>query len=288
MAPSSIHKSPLRYPGGKNCIYEFMKALLLENNLVGSDYAEPYAGGAGLALHLLIDGLVNTISINDLDYSIYAFWYAIKHYPDEMCEWIEKISVNLSNWYKYKEIQKNKENVDILDLAKSTFYLNRTNVSGVISGGPIGGMDQQGKYKINARFNKKDLINRILNISDISDKIYLYNIDGIEFINHIENNGKNNFIYLDPPYFNKGSYLYLNAFKISDHKSLSQKVSQLTCNWLVSYDNNETILNLYSNYNIIRHKLSQCTSNRIGDEVLIFDNLIINKALEKLKNPLAI
>ena len=145
---NNIFRSPLRYPGGKTCIYKFMTSLLEENDMVGTNYAEPYAGGAGLALRLMMDEYVNNIFINDLDPSIYAFWYVAINNPDDLCRWIETVEINVQQWEKYKEVQRNYKTADVLELAKSTFFLNRTNVSGVISGGPIGGLDQKGKYKI--------------------------------------------------------------------------------------------------------------------------------------------
>lgn len=284
---SNTYRSPLRYPGGKNCIYAFMKSLLEENGMVGISYAEPYAGGAGLALRLLMDGLVQEIYINDFDVSIYAFWQTVLNRPDELCSWIEQVPINIQTWEHYKQIQRDRSDVDMLTLAESTFFLNRTNVSGVISGGPIGGMRQTGKYKIDVRFNKTDLIHRIKDIASISDKIHLSNLDGIDFIERHEEKVHNDlFIYLDPPYYKKGSFLYLNAFDDDAHKTLAEKVSQLDCRWLVSYDNQEFILGLYPRYRKLLYQLSQCTSNRVGDEVLIFDDkLAFEHSKSKLNTP---
>ena len=140
-----IYRSPLRYPGGKGCIFKFMTQFLEENDLIGTDYAEPYAGGAGLALRLMMDEYVGDVFINDLDPSIYAFWYAVLNRADALCEWIEQVPITVEQWVVYKKIQDNYKTADILELAKSTFFLNRTNVSGVISGGIIGGINQTGK-----------------------------------------------------------------------------------------------------------------------------------------------
>lgn len=283
---NNIHRSPLRYPGGKNCIFAFMKSLLEENDMVGTNYAEPYAGGAGLALRLLMENLVNDIYINDYDVSIYAFWDAVLNHPDELCAWIETVPVNIKTWEHYKQVQKNRADVDYLELAKSTFFLNRTNVSGVISGGPIGGMNQAGKYKIDVRFNKKDLIRRIQNVAAFSDRIHLSNRDGIEFIGDIEGQIDNLFIYLDPPYYKKGAFLYLNAFNDEAHTALSEEVARLKSRWLVSYDYQNFILGLYPDKRKLLYQLSQCTSNRIGDEVLIFDDrLMFENAQHELNSP---
>ncbi len=163
--------SPLRYPGGKNCIFPFVSNFFYENNLIGGNYAEPYAGGAGLALRLLFEEYVNRIYINDFDRSIYAFWQSITDSPDEFCEWIDKVDVSIDTWNQCKRTQNNKMNSTLFELAKSTFFLNRTNMSGVIKGGVIGGNKQQGKYKMDARFNKENLISRIQKIARFKSRI---------------------------------------------------------------------------------------------------------------------
>ena len=266
-----------------------MTRLLEENNLVGTNYAEPYAGGAGLALRLLMDEYVGDIYINDLDPSIHAFWYAVLNNADELCEWIETVPVTVEEWYSQKEVQTNYTTVDRLDLAKSTFFLNRTNVSGVITGGIIGGINQTGKYKIDARFNKAELIRKIQEIHRFADRIHLSNLDGVKFVQNLERRKENIFVYLDPPYYKKGSDLYLNAFKDADHKKLADYVHRMKKLHIVSYDNQEFIMNLYHDDPKVRYQLSQCTSNRIGDEILIFDpRMRYAESIEKLNSPIAI
>ncbi|NCA77292.1 MAG: DNA adenine methylase [Alphaproteobacteria bacterium] len=283
----SINYSPLRYPGGKNCIFSFIANIFYENQLIGINYAEPYAGGAGLALRLLFEGYVNNIYINDLDKAIYAFWSSILYRPDEFCEWIEKTDITTSNWIKYREIHRNADSVDYLELAKATFFLNRTNISGVIKGGVIGGLEQQGKYKINARFNKNDLISRIKKIASIRDRINISNLDGLSFIGQLNKSNKEIFIYLDPPYYQKGADLYMNFYSIEDHIALSGYVHKMQKKWMVSYDNHDFILNLYAQQNKVVYKLSQSASNRIGDEILIFANGIeFEQSLNYLKSAL--
>lgn len=149
---SAILYSPLRYPGGKNCIFRFLSNLFYENDLIGIEYAEPYAGGAGLALHLLMDGYVSKIHLNDLDEWVYAFWYTILNNKDEFCKWIKGVEINIKTWHTYKSMLSKPLSLSTLEKAQVFFFLNRTNVSGVIKGGVIGGISQKGKYKINARF----------------------------------------------------------------------------------------------------------------------------------------
>ena len=286
---TNSHRSPLRYPGGKACIFKFMTKLFEENNLVGIDYAEPYAGGAGLALKLMMEEYVGDIYINDLDPSIYAFWNAILTRPDDFCKWIEDVPVTVEQWHYYKKIHSDYKTVDSFELAKSTFFLNRTNVSGVITGGIIGGIKQEGKYKIGVRFNKQDLISRIYDISMFSKRIHLYNMDGVDFVKDLERMRRSIFIYLDPPYYKKGSELYMNAFQDEDHRILATNVKKLKKNWIISYDNQDFIVQLYEEEPKVMYQLSQCTSNRIGDEVVIFDKRLHKEnSISQLKNAIAI
>lgn len=279
--------SPLRYPGGKSCIYSFISALFHENNLIGMNYAEPYAGGAGLALKLLFNEFVEKIYINDYDIGIYSFWNEILTNADSFCNWINDVDISIENWMYYKNILSNKFNVDKSDISKAVFFLNRTNVSGVLKGGPIGGLLQQGKYKIDVRFNRDDLIKKIQRISSLNNRIILSNQDGIEFIKRIDRSNKDTLIYLDPPYYQKGSNLYMNFYSDKDHLALAKFLDKIKSLWLVSYDNHKFILDIYKEKRKILYKLSQNTSNRIGDEIMIFsEEIYFEKSINFLNNPI--
>ncbi|MCB0496946.1 MAG: DNA adenine methylase [Cyclobacteriaceae bacterium] len=285
----SKYESPLRYPGGKACLFPFISGILYENNLIGTDYAEPYAGGSGLALKLLFNEYVNNIHINDFDYSIYCFWKSILESNSRFCDWLEDVEVSVENWKYFKNIQKNIDDFSQFEIAQSTFFLNRTNVSGVIKGGPIGGFEQRGKYSIDVRFNKEDLINRIKRIQDFKDRISITNYDGLKFINRINKINQNTFVYLDPPYVQKGADLYMNYYKKHDHEQLAKKVNLIKHNWLVSYDNTDFILGLYNKHRKLTYRLAQSASNRIGNEILVFSNgLQFENSLKKLSNPIAV
>ena len=281
--------SPLRYPGGKNCIFSFVSNLFYENDLLGVSYAEPYAGGAGLALRLLFEEYVDRIYINDFDKAIYAFWITIINSPDEFCAWVADVDVSMESWFHYRDIQRNFDNANEFELAKATFFLNRTNISGVIKGGVIGGQEQKGKYKIDVRFKKEDLIERIQKIAKFKHRISVSNLDGLAFVKQMDKKKEDVFIYLDPPYYQKGADLYMNFFSKSDHENLSKHVHKMNKKWMVSYDNQEFILNLYAERNRIVYKLSQSASNRVGDEVLIFsDKINFTDSIIKLNSALCI
>jgi DNA adenine methylase len=268
----SVAYSPLRYPGGKSCIFPFVSSLIQENGIVGCKYIEPYAGGAGLALRLLYEEYAESIEINDLDPLVYSFWKACKFETDRLIDWIDKVSVTVATWKKCKELIRSQRCYNSFDLATAFFFLNRTNVSGVLSGGVIGGLAQQGNYKINARFNKAELIKKIEKIGRFSSRIEVSNKDGINFIDKYKRQIGNTFIYLDPPYYEKASNLYLNSYNIDDHAKLSKQVAKLFTPWLLSYDYANFITNLYLPFRKCAYRLQHSTSNTIGDEILIFHN----------------
>lgn len=262
--------SPLRYPGGKTKIAPFIKALFYENGLVGINYVEPYAGGAGVALTLLFEEYVATVTINDYDRSIYAFWHSIVNKPDEFCEKIRETPVNIRSWKTQKEIQKNKDSENLFLLGFSTFFLNRTNISGIIKGGVIGGKYQTGKYKIDARYSKENLIKKIQHISAYKSRIIVTNKDAL---NLISENLSDVFVYLDPPYVNAGKYLYMDFYKKEDHMNIAKSLLVNTYDflWMLSYDSHDLIKQLYGSCkNKISWSFGYGLSNRKNKEEIIF------------------
>ena len=273
------HQSPLRYPGGKAKVAPFVKAILMQNNLNGGTYVEPYVGGGAVALSLLFDGCVEDIYINDKDRSIYAFWHSIVYDTDKFCKKIKDIEISMDNWFEQREIQRNKAAADIFDLGFSTFFLNRTNRSGILSGGVIGGLSQAGEYKMNARFNKEDLIARIRQIAKFSEHIHIANLDAIDFLTQTisAHNQLHMLIYLDPPYFVKGKGLYLNHYSAQDHKKIAQYVKGLSedIHWIMSYDKVPFIEELYKELRVAPFELIYSASNSgRGNEIMIFSDNI--------------
>ncbi len=270
--------SPFRYPGGKTKLVPFIASLLHENNLVGCEYVEPFAGGAGVALSLLFDDHASRITINDLDRSIYAFWHSTVHENERLCQKINETKITMETWYGQKEIQNNKEHANLFDLGFSTFYLNRTNVSGVIKGGVIGGKNQSGRYKMDARFNKRSLIRRIEKIHRYKDRITVENKDVLDLLSGC----KNVFVYLDPPYVEKAKALYMNVYTSDGHKNIAQFLlsNKNEFPWLLSYDDNELIRDLYRTCNVkLSWKLRYGSSgNRVRELLFVSNNLNVDTA----------
>jgi len=281
--------SPLRYPGGKAKLISFMKLFYESNDLMGNTYIEPYTGGGAVALSLLIDGYAENIIINDYDRSIFAFWHSVLNNTDELCRLISDTPINTKTWKKLKKLQAQKQSADLLELGFSTLYLNRTNRSGIIKAGLIGGIEQNGEWKMDVRFNKSDLIERIKNVAKYKSRISLYNLDTIELIDLLNNNDRfdNSFTYFDPPYYSKGKELYVNFYNHQDHVDLFNKINSLNnINWLLSYDNNPEIIDLYSDYKKITYNLTYSVEKKYqGSEVIIYsDDLTLPMKKNTLKN----
>jgi len=269
--------SPLRYPGGKGVLYSFLSNVILYNNFEGCDYYEPFAGGAGVALKLLNEGLVKRVFLNDADKSVYAFWISVLYDTEDFINLIKKTDISIDEWHIQKEIYQNEKD-DLLKLGFAVFYLNRSNRSGIIAkAGPIGGYAQTGNWKIDARFNKDSLIRRILKISNFRDKIIYSNDDALSILQKIL--GKtNNFIYLDPPYYHKGRDLYLNIFNDKMHQELSKILRRAKhSNWVLTYDNCHNIKELYFDKKVMTFSLNySLQEKKKGEELLIIpDNLFI-------------
>lgn len=274
--------SPLRYPGGKGKVADYFKQIFKDNLLYDGIYVEPYAGGASVALSLLFNEYASKIIINDIDKSIYSFWHSVLNDTDKLCKLIYDTPVTIDNWEIQKSIQKNKNRYGFLKLGFSTFYLNRTNRSGILNAGIIGGRQQLGEWKIDARYNKKDLIERIERIALYKNKIELYNSDAVELIKSLRKAlSKNTLFYFDPPYYVKGKDLYLNYYVDKDHREIANEISKVkNQKWIVTYDDVNPIRNLYTDFRQKPFKLaySAGNENKQGQEVMIFsDNLYITK-----------
>lgn len=265
-----MNGSPLRYPGGKALMTNFLVDLFRENGLQNIIYVEPYAGGAGAAINLLLGNHVKEIIINDANIGIYSFWHFLLTEPERFIQTIQDIPVTLAEWRRQKDIAQN-TNEPSFELGVSTFFLSRTNRSGVIMGGPIGGSSmekqQQAEYKLDCRFNKANLIKRLNSIAQQREHITVYNMDALEFLRMLP---VNTFVYLDPPYYVKGKSLYMNHYKEDDHQQLADYLlHEAAFSWLLSYDDTPQIRKKYQALELYRFSLNYTVyEKRTGYELL--------------------
>ncbi|MEM1095682.1 MAG: DNA adenine methylase [Bacteroidota bacterium] len=266
--------SPLRYPGGKRRLANYVKLVLRENDLLDGDYAEVYAGGAAVALELLFEQYVNHVYINDLDPGIHAFWSLCIYHTEEFCEWIEAVDVTMEERRRQKAIYSDPSST-LFELGAATFFLNRTSRSGIITGGVIGGKNQTGKYKVDARFTKSTLINRIRRIGRNKSRITLTKMDGVEFIQHVVPTlPHRSLTYLDPPYYVAGTQaLYANYYDEGDHVGVGQGIANSGANWIVSYDNVDEIRQIYQGFRRIEYDIQYSAQESYeGEEVMFFSD----------------
>ena len=271
------HDSPLRYPGGKASLAGLLAQTIKLNGLEGCPYYEPFAGGAGAALRLLREDVVSEVHLNDLDPAIAAFWRAVLDQPERFAEAIMEVPLNIEEWKRHRNIYQGgiEAASDLFDYGFATFYLNRCNRSGVLSGaGPIGGYEQAGEWKMDARFNRENLAERVSRVAERREQIHITQKDALRFL--VEGLPRGNkrsqvFVYLDPPYFSNGNRLYLNYYVRRNHVSLAKYINkQKTLNWLISYDDTEFIKQLYSDLNLNNLGITYSLQNkRNANEVLI-------------------
>lgn len=267
--------SPLRYPGGKGKLAPFMGLMINKMNIKNGTYIEPFAGGAGVALMLLMEGYVDDIVINDYDKAIYSVWRAIISESENFVDRILDTSINIDEWKKQKEIYVEQNKKYSLDLAFATFFLNRTNRSGILKGGPIGGFEQTGNYGIDARYNAEKLVQRVRAIAKYKKHIKVYNKEIVSFIeNVLPNYDQNSLTYFDPPYFNKGPELYKNFFDKDDHAKIAQLIlNGVPGNWIITYDDTPEIIELYKQQCIRRYNLNYSVANTgKSSEVIVFND----------------
>lgn len=263
--------SPLRYPGGKGGLTEFLSQVIELNDLRGCAYFEPYAGGAGAALGLLRDKVVDRIEINDADPRIYSFWISALLENERFVERIFEVPLTIEEWRRQRDICLHPDVFTEFEVGFAAFYMNRCNRSGVLSGaGPIGGYEQSGKWKLGVRFNRETLAERILWLSRMSERINVSNLDAIVFLKSTLPSGRgraSTFVYLDPPYVNNGQRLYLNAYSRGDHAMVSKYLdAQAILPWVMSYDDTDLIRTLYERHCVtylpIRYSLQKKRSTK--------------------------
>lgn len=250
------HVSPLRYPGGKASLSRFLTDVIDLNDLRGCVYYEPYAGGAGAALTLLRDGVVSELFLNDADARVYAFWRASLNCTDRFVKRLWSIPLTVEEWKRQRAICLRPSCYSLFDVGFAAFYMNRCNRSGVLTGsGPIGGYSQDGKWRLDVRFNREALTERFLRLKQYRKQIHVSRKDAIAFLRSYMPRGRGRdrvFAYLDPPYVDNGQRLYLNAYEAEDHRVLADYLgAQRMLPWVMSYDDSDLVRSLYNAYTVM-------------------------------------
>lgn len=272
--------SPLRYPGGKAPFAPFIAKMMEGNGVAGGHYLEPYAGGAGVALDLLFHGQASHIHINDADPAVYAFWVSVTQHSHALLKLLESTPVTIEEWFKWRSVLRDERKATLVEKGFATLFMNRTNRSGILKAGVIGGKNQDGDYKLDARFKKDVVAARILDIAKRAGGISVYCEDSLHLLNRCsEFLPKRSLIYLDPPYYVKGKGLYRNYYQHDDHVAIAKTIQRKTFKWpwVVSYDNTEEICAMYRLSRALRYGLNYTAQRRyVGSEVMFFSqNLFV-------------
>lgn len=270
-----VHFTPLRYPGGKGKLCAFVKRILDTNGLNDGEYCEPYAGGAAVALELLMHEYVRRVHINDISRPLHAMWSSILNATDAFCRKVRDATLSVAAWDRQKRIFRNADQFDDLTLGFAAFYLSRTNRSGIFNGGIIGGRDQKSEWGIDARFNRRDLIARIEAIATMRERISLYRQDAAKFLTNVVSKlPARTLVYLDPPYYTKGKELYLDHYQPDDHALIAKLVAKVRPQpWIISYDDVSHIRALYRRYRGIRYELGYNARDvKTGVELMYFSH----------------
>lgn len=282
-------KSILRYPGGKTQLAKYISYLINLNKLKESIYCEPFSGGAGVSLELLLTNKVNTVILNDLDPSIYSIWYAVINETEKLIESIQRIPITIDEWLFQKDVYNRLNNIPQynFELALSTLFLNRTNRGGIISAGPIGGYEQKSIYKLSCRFNKDKIIEKISKIANEKKRIRLYRLDANELIRNVLLYEDRNqlFTYFDPPYYHPGQALYKNAFIHNDHIFLENSIQLMNdYKWIATYDECNEIKQIYSKYRMYTYSIRYSVNNvRNANEYIFASDTTKIKSYDKVK-----
>ncbi len=271
-----VHFTPLRYPGGKGKLAAFIKQVVTDNDLLDGVYVEPYAGGAAIALELLIEEYVSRIHINDVSRPVYSFWKSVLVHTDDLARRIRDTNLTVRSWDRQKRVLTHQDEHDDLDLGFAVFFLNRTNRSGILNGGIIGGRDQTGPWKIDARYNAPELTRRIESIARLHRRITLTRQDAATLLQRRSKTWPpNTLIYLDPPYYKKGRELYYDYYTDSDHRNIAELVRARIKGqrWIVSYDNTQEIRRLYKGCRRLVYSIGYSARDvKQGAEVMFFSD----------------
>jgi DNA adenine methylase len=277
MTPSAVY-TPLRYPGGKAKLGRFLADVVRVNCLVDGSYVEPYAGGAGAALFLLFRGFVSSVHLNDLDRPVAAFWRAVTGPRNEaFARAIETVPLTVKEWDHQRAIYVARVGRGF-DLGFAMFYLNRTNRSGIMNGGIIGGRRQTGPWRIDARFSRADLAARVRMIGRMRHRISVSCADAMDLLDDVTRSRyRKSLVYLDPPYFKMGRELYRNFYGPEDHERIATRVKRLTLPWVLTYDDCRDIRRLYRGCRVYASEVSYSARDvRRGSEVVIIPrNLVL-------------
>lgn len=246
--PLKKRLSPLRYPGGKNRLIDYISTLMRPGKC--DTLISPFLGGGSVELSLLESGVVKKLVLNDLDYGIASLWWSMLNLPDALISRIESFKPTHKAYFEAQQmIKSDYRHLDMLDAAWITLLVNRLAYSGIAKANPLGGKNGDIK-SLTSRWNPRTLISRINAINAMADKIEIHCEDAVSFIeNHFWND--NATLFIDPPYYEKGQALYNLFFTERDHINLAWTLQTIhdsfpSSDVIVTYDFHDFIDGIYN------------------------------------------
>lgn len=264
--------SPLRYPGAKSGLAAVIAELVTESSKsLGRPelFVEPFAGGASTSLRLAATGIVDRILLADADPLVTRFWQVAAADTDWLIDRMWDEPATLDRWDHWRSWTPRRGSER--DAAVKCLFLNRTTFSGILHGraGPIGGRRQTGPYRLDCRFNKAALEQRLRFVGDLYDANKLVDVwckdwqntlrDVVEWYPQLLPNRV--IAYLDPPYWEKSPRLYGMSFDpaggyatsaamqdewlagIAHYKLAEYLRRRAQIRWILSYDNHPDLVN---------------------------------------------
>ncbi len=243
------YPSPLRYPGAKRKLVAHIRELLVTNQIRPALFVEPFAGGASVSVSLLWEDRVQSIGLIDSDPLVSAFWKCVFWDTQWLTEQVKSVPLTVDTWKKMRAANPR----DTRGRALKCLYLNRTSFSGILNrrAGPIGGMSQEGTYKIGCRFDRLNLADRLREAGTLRDRVaFVRGTDwqlALQWVEAQQASGNlpKAFYYFDPPFFDKAFRLYSRYFDEEDHLRLRDALNGLDASWILSYDRLDRVQELY-------------------------------------------
>lgn len=229
-------------------------------------------------MFLLFEGVVEQIHINDADPAIAGFWRAATEDSESLIKMVAEEPVTMDAWYHWREVMLGNSPASDLEKGFATLFMNRTNRSGILKGGVIGGKQQAGTYKVGERFMRDELCLRLDRIMAHAERINVYERDAHDLLLECHRFlPLRSLIYLDPPYYVKGAGLYRNFYKHDDHVKIAKLLgsSRFRRPWVVSYDNADEIREMYAYAQSLTYGLNYTAQRRYeGSEVMFFSERV--------------
>jgi DNA adenine methylase len=273
-------KSPLRYPGGKSRAVGIISEIIPDFD----EFREPFLGGGSIFINIKQRFPKKKYWVNDLNSELYKFWEIaqkdVNSLTEKIYEWRNQYR---SGKELYKFLNGNMKYFTDLETAAAFFIYNRITFSGTtLSGGY-----SEGAFL--GRFTQSS-IERLSDFAKITVNSKITNYDYKQLL---EKDGKNVFIFLDPPYFSATkSALYGkngNLHKNFDHERFAENVKNCKHKWLITYDDCKYIRDLFSFANVVPWNLTYGmrnvseNSNQNGNELFISNYSFLDLQVNQLK-----